>query len=458
MKKSNKVNLAIFSAGLMTFTGILNETSMNVTYPLLVKQFHQSLAAVQWITTAYLLTVTIVMGATAYLLKRFPARWLHLAAGLAFICGCLLCALTSSFPLMLVGRIIQGIATGFSTPIMFQLIFTQVPKEKLGLMTGFAGMIISLAPALGPTYGGLVVSMASWRMIFWLLLPLALFSMAGGQLYIRNQVVSRQEKFDAPALILLGLTLFTIIYALSLIGSGNLAWILLLAGVILFVLFVFVNKSGDSHLLNLSIFKEKTVCLAALTYFCLQLVNIGLSVALPVYAQYTLAASNLVSGLILLPGSLAGAIVSPLAGQMADNRGFKLPMTLGGCLFLLGNCLLLVLQPLLSPVLIILCHTLVRSGFNLSFANTISNTSTLVEQKDVADVNSSFNMIQQFAGSVGVSLATALISFAQKNGQGSLAQKSFQGGRYDFILFSLLALTALLAIWRNFQLQQQKKP
>lgn len=458
MKKSNKVNLAIFSAGLMTFTGILNETSMNVTYPLLVKQFHQSLAAVQWITTAYLLTVTIVMGATAYLLKRFPARWLHLAAGLAFICGCLLCALTSSFPLMLVGRIIQGIATGFSTPIMFQLIFTQVPKEKLGLMTGFAGMIISLAPALGPTYGGVVVSMASWRLIFWLLLPLALFSMAGGQLYIRNQVVSRQEKFDAPALILLGLTLFTIIYALSLIGSGNLAWILLLAGVILFVLFVFVNKSGDSHLLNLSIFKEKTVCLAALTYFCLQLVNIGLSVALPVYAQYALAASSLVSGLILLPGSLAGAIVSPLAGQMADNRGFKLPMTLGGCLFLLGNCLLLVLQPLLSPVLIILCHTLVRSGFNLSFANTISNTSTLVEQKDVADVNSSFNMIQQFAGSVGVSLATALISFAQKNGQGSLAQKSFQGGRYDFILFSLLALTALLAIWRNFQLQQQKKP
>ena len=458
MKKSNKVNLAIFSAGLMTFTGILNETSMNVTYPLLVKQFHQSLAAVQWITTAYLLTVTIVMGATAYLLKRFPARWLHLAAGLAFICGCLLCALTSSFPLMLVGRIIQGIATGFSTPIMFQLIFTQVPKEKLGLMTGFAGMIISLAPALGPTYGGLVVSVASWRMIFWLLLPLALFSMAGGQLYIRNQVVSRQEKFDAPALILQGLTLFTIIYALSLIGSGNLAWILLLAGVILFVLFVFVNKSGDSHLLNLSIFKEKTVCLAALTYFCLQLVNIGLSVSLPVYAQYTLAASSLVSGLILLPGSLAGAIVSPLAGQMADNRGLKLPMTLGGCLFLLGNCLLLVLQPLLSPVLIILCHTLVRSGFNLSFANTISNTSTLVEQKDVADVNSSFNMIQQFAGSVGVSLATALISFAQKNGQGSLAQKSFQGGRYDFILFSLLALTALLAIWRNFQLQQQKNP
>lgn len=74
MEKSSKANLAIFSAGLMTFIGILNETSMNVTYPLLVKEFHQPLATVQWITTAYLLTVTIVMGTTAYLLKQVPAR------------------------------------------------------------------------------------------------------------------------------------------------------------------------------------------------------------------------------------------------------------------------------------------------------------------------------------------------------------------------------------------------
>lgn len=98
----------------------------------------------------------------------------------------------------------------FSTPIMFQLIFTQVPKQKLGLMTGFAGMIISFAPALGPTYGGLVVSAASWRIIFWLLLPLALVSLIGGQVYIRNQVSGQKEKFDAPSLLLLGLALFAI--------------------------------------------------------------------------------------------------------------------------------------------------------------------------------------------------------------------------------------------------------
>ncbi|MCI1231256.1 MAG: MFS transporter [Lactobacillus delbrueckii] len=222
-------------------------------------------------------------------------------------------------------------------------------------------------------------------MIFWLLLPLALVSLIGGQVYIRNQVSGQKEKFDAPSLLLLGLALFAIIYALSLIGT-----------------------------------------------------------------------SSLISGLVLLPGSCVGAVISPSAGKLADKRGFKFRLTLGGCLFLLGNCLLLVLQPLLTPVLIVVCHIVIRSGFNLSFANTISNASTLVDRKNVADVNSSFNMLQQFARSVGVSLATALISLTQKTGQGTLAQRSYQGGRYDFIMFSCLALVTLLAIWQNFRLQEQK--
>lgn len=104
----------------------------------------------------------------------------------------------------------------------------------------------------------------------------------------------------------------------------------------------------------------------------------------------------------------------------------------------------------------VVCHIVIRSGFNLSFANTISNASTLVDRKNVADVNSSFNMIQQFAASVGVSLATALISLSQKRGQGTLAQRSYQGGRYDFIMFSYLALLTHLAIWQNFRLQVQR--
>ena len=187
---------AIFSAALMTFIGVLNETSMNVAYPVLAKEFGVSLDVVQWITGGYLLMVTIVMGTTAYCLRQWAARWLHLAAVSAFVIGDLICALAVNFPMLLAGRLIQAIATGFSTPMMFFLIFTQIPRERLGVMNGVAGMVISLAPALGPTYGGAVLAAGSWRVIFWLILPLALLSLIAGQLTIRNQPFGNSQPFS----------------------------------------------------------------------------------------------------------------------------------------------------------------------------------------------------------------------------------------------------------------------
>ena len=124
---NNHTYLAILSLALLTFIGILNETSMNVTYPELSRQLAVSLDTIQWITTGYLLMVTITMGTTAYLLRQFAARYLQLAAVLAFIIGDLMCALTPNFAILLTGRLIQAVATGLSTPILFHLIFTEIP-------------------------------------------------------------------------------------------------------------------------------------------------------------------------------------------------------------------------------------------------------------------------------------------------------------------------------------------
>lgn len=153
--KPQHIYTALGAVALMTFIGILNETSMNVTYPELAGLFHVSLDVVQWITTGYLLMVTITMGTTAYLLRQFTAQRLHLVAVTTFIVGDVLSAMAVNFPMLLVGRLIQSVATGLATPILFHLIFTEIPREKLGAMTGLAGMVISFAPALGPTYGGL---------------------------------------------------------------------------------------------------------------------------------------------------------------------------------------------------------------------------------------------------------------------------------------------------------------
>lgn len=451
---------AIFSVALMTFIGVLNETSMNVTYPVLAKEFGVSLDVVQWITGGYLLMVTIVMGTTAYCLRQWAARWLHLAAVSAFVIGDLICALAVNFPMLLAGRLIQAIATGFSTPMMFFLIFTQIPRERLGVMNGVAGMVISLAPALGPTYGGAVLAAGSWRVIFWLILPLALLSLIAGQLTIRNQPFGNSQPFSFWALFLLAGSLFSIVTGVARFGKSgwtSSCWLLLLLGLILFGGFVWLNQYGKTRLFDLGVFAQSSVRLSEWTYFSLQFINIGASLALPIYCEYVLHASSLTAGMVLLPGSLLGAVMAPLSGFLADRYGYGLPTRLGSVLIVLGTTGLLVFQSQLTPLSVMVLFIAMRLGFNAAFSNTIANASTLVAKEKSTDVNSIFNMTQQFAGSLGVGIMTALIALSQNQGQGSMALRTFKGSRLDFWLLVILAFSVLVAVWLNFSRQQQLK-
>lgn len=253
-----RIYLAIGSVALLTFIGILNETSMNVTYPELSTQFGVSLDVTQWITTGYLLMVTITMGTTAYLLRRYPARWLHLSAVSFFIIGDLMCALTNNFPVLLTGRLIQAVATGLATPIMFHLIFTEIPRERIGMMTGMAGMVISFAPALGPTYGGIVSETMSWRMIFWILLPIVLISLVGGQLYVRNTPLGNDTPFSYGSLMTLAIALISTICAVATVGKNGFNgqfWLLIVFAIIFFGIFIYINNHGKSKLFDLRVFK-----------------------------------------------------------------------------------------------------------------------------------------------------------------------------------------------------------
>lgn len=355
--KPKHIYAALGAMALITFIGILNETSMNVTYPELASLFHVSLDVVQWITTGYLLMVTITMGTTAYLLRQFTARRLHLVAVTAFIVGDVLSAMAVNFPMLLIGRLIQSVATGLATPILFHL-------------------------------------------IFWLLLPLALISLVVGQLYIRNRPLGNDQSFGYGSLITLALSLFAVVYACSTIGKsgfGLLFWGLLVAAVICFGLFIYINNHGHSQLFDLTVFKVKPLRLSTLTYFSLQFINIGISLVIPLYAQYVLHTSATVAGLILLPGSVLGAFLAPLAGRLADEQGFRRPVTFGGTLLLVGTACFAVFQHQLTAWWMMLFFVILRAGFNFAFGNTISNASVLVEQRNSSDVNSIFNMVQQFA-------------------------------------------------------------
>lgn len=451
--------LALLAVALLTLIGILAETALNVTYPELAQVFQISLDITQWLTAGYLLMVTIMMGTTAYLLKRFPAKRLQLVAALLFIVGDVGSALAMNFPVLMVSRLLQAMATGLSTPMFFHLIFTLVPREKLGAMTGVAGMVISFAPALGPTYGGWLATVWSWRAIFWFVLPVGLISLWLGQRFITATPAKQPAHFNLASFLALALAMFTWIYALSMIGrfgfTGLFYWLLVLA-LALYGFFIYLNFRGATPLVDLRIFQHLAVSLDGLTYFCLQFINIGLSLVIPIYAQYTLHASAFISGAILLPGTLVGAVMSPLAGALADRVGFAVPVIGGSCLLTLGAAGFFFGQAQLTVLKMTLLFVVLRAGFNIAFANTISNASTHVALQNTADVSSLFNMLQQLAGATGVVFLASLMALFENQGTGTMAMRTYAGGRIDFGLTFSLALIVFGTALVNYHFQAHR--
>ena len=166
---------AIVAVGSLAFIGILTETVMTVLFPQLMREFNVDTATVQWITTIYLLVVAATMPLSSYLNRRFKHRTLFLAAVALAVLGSLIMIVGHAFPVILIALVRSGAwASGVATPLMINIILEQSPKSKIGRLMGVGSLVITVAPAIGPTVGGAVSSILPWRAIFVIVIPIVL--------------------------------------------------------------------------------------------------------------------------------------------------------------------------------------------------------------------------------------------------------------------------------------------
>lgn len=453
---SLKTKLGIFAAGLLSFIGILVETSMNVTFPTLMRTMHISIATVQWLTTAYLLLVTIVMSCTAFALKRFSFRHLFFFSAIMSLTGTVAAMLAPNFQLLLLGRMIQAVATGIAIPLMFQLVFTLIPFNKIGMWTGFASIIVSLAPALGPTYGGIITSLWSWRAIFVGVFPLLVIATLLGAYSLHSAPVGTHgTHFDWGGMTLLALTFTSLVITFS--TAGEYGWtsktfgVGLLISAALMVSMTAYARHGSRHLFDYRILKDLVLRQRLLQYFGLQLINIGLSFVLPLFAQDVLQATPMAAGLMLLPGALIGAAIAPLAGKVYDRHGADLLLILSATLASVAMLLFALLTHRFNIFVIAALYIVFRIGFNSGFGTAVSDASLQVTIRQKSDQNAMFSMMQQFAGSFGTSLMSAVI--AAKALHMHTASATITGSQTDFwLLFGLaivILITGILVAKRN---------
>ena len=205
---------AIVAVGSLAFIGILTETVMTVLFPQLMREFNVNTATVQWITTIYLLTVAATMPLSSYLNRKFKHRVLFLAAVALAVLGSLTMIFGHAFPVILVARIIQGIGSGVATPLMMNIILEQSPRSKVGRLMGVGSLVITVAPAIGPTVGGAVSSILPWRAIFVIVIPvILLISLPVGLKCIEQHRPTEEAhlnplQFAAIVLALCGLVMF----------------------------------------------------------------------------------------------------------------------------------------------------------------------------------------------------------------------------------------------------------
>ena len=220
---SRSVLLSIIAVGVMTFSGVIVETSMNITFPTLISEFHIGLNVVQWITTIYLLVLSSVIPLSKFLKENFKTTHLFIFSVLMFLIGLLIDAFAPSFTFLIIGRLVQGIGTGISLPLMFNLILDNVPLSRLGFMMGFGSLITAAASAVGPTFGGIIVHTLGWRYIFIFLIPVLILAMILGMITIPklSQPELKPSRFDFVSFAFIVFTFAGLIIGISNISTNQ---------------------------------------------------------------------------------------------------------------------------------------------------------------------------------------------------------------------------------------------
>lgn len=396
----------------MSFSGVVVETAMNVTFPALMEEFSVTTATVQWITTGYLLMLALVIPASSYLKRRFAMKALFLTAALLFLLGTVLAAAAPSFSWLLGGRLIQGVGTGLALPLMFNIVLEQAPLDKMGLMIGVASLITAVAPAVGPFAGGAIVEAFGWRMIFVVLLPLLFLSLVFGVTSIRQ--VSELVRMSFPWLEYLLLVCAFACFIFALTGASSAGWFsahtlgLLAAAAVCAAAFYFHCKGTQAPLIRVQVFRCAPFTLSMLAIVCVQMICLGIGFLIPNYAQLVLHQNAFAAGCLLLPGCIVGAAVSPFSGRLLDRFGAKRPI-------LIGN-------------LAILFAAVCFGAFTLQLN---------------ADGNAVINTTQQLGGAVGTSIVSSIVAAAQAQLPGDVVTGTMLGSHAAFMMLAALAVMML---------------
>lgn len=448
------------------FVAILNETTMGVAIPHLITDLDITALAAQWLTTAFMLTMAVIIPITGFLLRRFTTRQVFITAMSLFSAGTLIALLAPGFPVLLVARVVQATGTAIMMPLLMTTLMTVVPAHARGRMMGRVSVVISLAPAIGPSLSGFLLQELNWRWIFGIVLPIALVALFVGARWIHNLGDTTRAPIDVPSIILSAFGFGGIVYGLSQIGgsaahgsteadaaAGTTSTVSLVValsvGVVALALFVWRQvrlQRVDDALLDLRVFRSRNFTLAIAQMGLLSVSFFGVITVVPLYLQNVLGVSPLVTGLVALPGALVMGLTGPLIGRVYDRWGTRVLVVPGTVIASGLLWFYTTFDESTSVWTIAIAQTVLSLGLAMSFTPLFTASLASLEPRFYSYGSAVLGTVQQVAGAAGIALMIAIMSAvsASSSAAGASATSAGADGVHAAFLIAAIASVPLL--------------
>ena len=435
------------------FVAILNETTMGMAIPHLIRDLGITPITAQWVTSAFMLTMAVVIPTTGFLLRRFTTRQMFITALTLFSIGTLVAIVAPDFTMLIVARVIQASGTAIMMPLLMTTVMNLVPPASRGRIMGRVSVVMSLAPAIGPTMSGFLLDHFNWRAIFVVVLPIALVAIFIGWRWLTDVGETMHAPIDILSVVLSAFGFGGVVYGLSQIGTLSSGAnptpliVSLVVGVVGLALFLWrqvVLQKNDDALLDLRIFLSKDFSLAMVQMFLLSLAFFGSITVIPLFLQDAINLSTTDSGLVMLPGALAMGLLGPFIGRIYDSHGTRILLVPGSILAAGMLWMLTTVNTDTSIWLVLVVQTLLSVGLALSFTPLFTAALASLKPKFYSYGSAVIGTVQQVSGAAGIAVMMTVFTAIVAAGGGTDVPAAVASGTRAAVLIGAVIATVTI--------------